>query len=161
MPHRSLRLPATLLSLLLVAGCALDAGVRPTTAPVQHGWVGAEARSAPLPPVPDWWRGFGSLELNALQSTARADNLEIAAAVARIEQADALVRVAGANLLPSVDFGGSGSRSRSAAGESGNSRYANRFGLTLSASYEVDFWGKNAAATRTYRMAARFGWPRL
>ena len=154
MPCPRLRLHTAMLALLLVGGCALDAGVRPTTAPVQHGWVGAEARSAPLPPVPDWWRGFGSLELNALQSTARADNLEIAAAVARIEQADALVRVAGANLLPSVDFGGSGSRSRSAAGESGNARYANRFGLTLSASYEVDFWGKNAAATRSAAWAA-------
>ncbi|WP_374445705.1 efflux transporter outer membrane subunit [Stella sp.] len=150
---RSARLPA-LTALLLVAGCALDANVRPTTAPVQARWVGAEAPSQPLPVVPDWWRSFESLELNALQSAARADNLELAAAVARIEQADALVRTAGANLLPGLDLGGSGARSRSAAGDSGNARLANRFGLTLSASYEIDFWGRNAAATRSAAWAA-------
>ncbi len=136
------------LLLPIVAGCALQANVPPATTPTQAAWQGAQSATAPLPPAPDWWRTFDSLELNALQSSARADNLEIAAAVARIEQADALVRVAGANLLPTVDFGSNASRSRSAAGEGGSARYRNQFSASLSASYEVDFWGKNRAGAR-------------
>ncbi|BBK41327.1 RND transporter [Allostella vacuolata] len=136
----------------MLAACALEAGVPPVTTPQQAAWVGAPAGDQRLPVIAEWWRLFDSLELNALQSAARADNLELAAAVARIEQADALVRVAGANLLPSVDFSSSGSRRRSAG--DGGQRYSNQFGLSLSASYEVDFWGKNRAATRSASWAA-------
>ena len=51
-------------------------------------------------PTLDWWRGFRSKELTELIEEARAANLDIAAAVAQIEQADAQSRVAGAPLLP-------------------------------------------------------------
>ena len=61
---------------------------------------------AALPPL-DWWRGFRSKELTAVIEEARATNLDIAAAVARIVQADAQARVAGAPLLPNVTLDGS------------------------------------------------------
>ncbi len=51
-------------------------------------------------PTLDWWRGFGSPELTALMEEAQRVNLDIAAAVARFKQADALARQAGAALLP-------------------------------------------------------------
>ena len=46
-------------------------------------------------PAPDWWRGFRSRELTTLVERAQLANLDIAAAVARIEQADAQTRIAG------------------------------------------------------------------
>ncbi|BBK33227.1 NodT family efflux transporter outer membrane factor (OMF) lipoprotein [Stella humosa] len=145
----------SVLLLPILAGCAgLDARVPPATTPSQAAWVGATGADQPLPPAPDWWRSFESLELNALQSAARADNLEIAAAVARIEQADALVRVAGANLLPTVDFGANTSRSRSGGGSGGSASYRSQYSLSLSASYEIDFWGKNRASARGAQWAA-------
>src|SRR5262249_42123266 len=55
-----------------------------------------------LPPL-DWWRSFGSRELTLLMEEAQTANLDIAAAVARIQQADALVRIANASLLPTLD----------------------------------------------------------
>ncbi len=66
---------------------------------------------AALPPL-DWWRGFRSKELTALIEEARTSNLDIAAAVAQIVQADAQARVAGAPLLPGVALNGSATRSR-------------------------------------------------
>ena len=63
-------------------------------------------------PALDWWRGFRSRELTTLIEAAQTANLDIAAAVARIVQADAQVRIAGAPLLPVVDFNGSAQRSR-------------------------------------------------
>ena len=56
-------------------------------------------RTAAFPAL-DWWRGFRSAELTALIEEAQTANLDIAAAVARIMQADAQARIAGAPLLP-------------------------------------------------------------
>src|SRR5882757_1982642 len=56
---------------------------------------------AALPPL-DWWRGFRSRELTEIIEETRSANLDIAAAVARVVQADAQSRIAGAALLPSV-----------------------------------------------------------
>ena len=54
-------------------------------------------------PAGDWWTGFGSPELNALIARARARNFDIQAAIARVRQADAQVRITGAALLPTLN----------------------------------------------------------
>ena len=64
-------------------------------------------------PTLDWWRGFRSKELTEIIDEARAANLDIAAAVAQIEQADAQSRIAGAPLLPAVGLTGDATRARS------------------------------------------------
>ena len=109
---------------------------------------------AAVPPL-DWWRGFHSKELTEVIEEARAANLDIAAAVARIVQADAQARVTGATLLPSVGLNGSAtrirtSRSTSAGGTTGSLGGSERdlLSTSLSASYEIDFWGKNRSALR-------------
>jgi len=99
-------------------------------------------------PAPDWWRGFRSRELTSLVERAQSANLDIAAAVARVEQADAQTRIAGAPLLPFIGFDSSASRSGTGT-TSGTSSYR----AVLNASYEIDLWGKNRAALR----AAEYG----
>ncbi|MGI4944810.1 MAG: efflux transporter outer membrane subunit [Janthinobacterium lividum] len=54
-------------------------------------------------PSAEWWRNFRSAELDGLIATARAYNTDLAAAAARIVQADAQVRISGAPLLPTVN----------------------------------------------------------
>jgi NodT family efflux transporter outer membrane factor (OMF) lipoprotein len=124
-----------------------------------------------------WWRGFASKELTDLIEEAITSNLDIAAAVGRIVQADAQSRIAGAPLLPIVDANadasrslasnttGSSSSSSSGSSSSSSSRspsrriYTNQFAVALSASYEIDFWGKNRAAQRATEelaVASRF-----
>ena len=68
----------------------------------------AESRTPPY----NWWRQFRSRELSAIIEQAHAANLDIAAAVARIVQADAQARITGAALLPAVDFNGNTTRAR-------------------------------------------------
>jgi NodT family efflux transporter outer membrane factor (OMF) lipoprotein len=68
-------------------------------------------------------------------------------------QADAQSRISGAPLLPIVDLNASASRSRSSqtmgtGGGGGGSAERSVYSASLSASYEIDFWGKNRAALR-------------
>ncbi len=116
----------------------------------------AAGAQAALPPL-DWWRSFHSRELTKLIEEAREANLDIAAAVARIVQADAQARIAGAPLLPAVDLDANATRSRSSqsTGSVNSGAFAgsgrserNLFSASLTASYEIDFWGKNRAALR-------------
>jgi multidrug efflux system outer membrane protein len=98
--------------------------------------------------------------LTEIIEEARSANLDIAAAIARIVQADANARIAGAPLLPTVDFNGNaqhsqqskttGSSSLINISRSGGSFKIinNNLSATLDASYEIDFWGKNRSALR-------------
>ncbi|MPZ37872.1 MAG: efflux transporter outer membrane subunit [Rhizobiales bacterium] len=114
------------------------------------------AQSLPpaAPPSLDWWRGFRSKELTTLIEEAQTANFDIAAAVAKIIQADAQSKIVGAPLLPAADFDASATRSR----QPGGPDRAN-LQVALSASYEIDFWGKNRATSRAAQesaIAARF-----
>jgi NodT family efflux transporter outer membrane factor (OMF) lipoprotein len=154
--------PALLAVSTLQGGCALSiADPPPAGLDIPATYQGA-AGKAGVQPAPDWWRSFRSAELSALVERAIAANYDIAAAVARIEQADAQVRIVGAQLLPAGGLTGL----RSASRESGAAIGLNRrlpdtrlHRVSLSASYEIDFWGKNAvlvrAAERT-ALASRF-----
>jgi outer membrane protein, multidrug efflux system len=112
-------------------------------------------------PTVDWWRGFRSKELTEVIEEARAANLDIAAAVARIVQADAQSRIAGAPLLPIVSLNGSASRLRTSQstsfGETSGSLGGSErdfLSTSLTASYEIDFWGKNRSALRAAEQTA-------
>ena len=120
-------------------------------------------RGVPLGPPPslDWWRGFQSPELTGLIEQAQTANYDIAAAIARIEQADAASKVVGAPLFPLVNFNGSATRSRSSqAGGSGailgggGGSERSVYSMALNASYEIDFWGKNRANSRAAQESA-------
>lgn len=105
------------------------------------------ATNAPVWPSPEWWSGFGSAELTNLEQTAQANNLDIAQAQARLVQADARARQAGAALLPTLNANGSGTYFYGQSG--GASAHETDFSLGLGASYELDFWGKNRAAVES------------
>jgi NodT family efflux transporter outer membrane factor (OMF) lipoprotein len=108
------------------------------------GWYRA-AREVPPgpPPALDWWRGFRSRELTALIEEAQTSNFDIAVAIARIIQADAQSKIAGAPLLPAADLDASVTRSRPPGGPDRTT-----WRSAISASYEIDFWGKNRATSR-------------
>jgi outer membrane protein, multidrug efflux system len=107
-------------------------------------------------PALDWWRGFRSKELTALMQEAQIFNLDIAVAAAEIIQADAQVGVSGAPLLPSITgtvnaqqehFGSqTGSTNSLITGATGsNGSNISQYSSGLTASYMLDFWGKNRA----------------
>jgi outer membrane protein, multidrug efflux system len=109
-------------------------------------------------PSADWWQGFGSPELNGLISQAQKANDDIASAIARVRQADAEVLIAGAPLLPSVGVGIDASRQQTKASVTAppgtKPIHYNQFSAQASASYQLDFWGKNLAIRNAARYTA-------
>jgi NodT family efflux transporter outer membrane factor (OMF) lipoprotein len=152
---------------LALSGCLLtDDKLDPALdipAAYSAGPKSEKAAQAALPKL-DWWRGFKSRELSEIIEQARESNLDIAAAVARIVQADAQSRIAGSALLPIVDADGGASKSQSSGntgtGGGGGSRVRPTIhSASLTASYEIDFWGKNRALLQSAEqtaVAARF-----
>lgn len=100
-------------------------------------------------PALDWWRGFRSKELTSLMEDAQTANLDIAVAYAQIVQADAQVGISGAPLLPSITGTGTAERVRDAASSIGGTSSPpvkfSQYNVGLTASYMIDFWGKNRA----------------
>ena len=137
------------------AGCVLTEDL-PNSAldvPAQYKYAGKSYTGKPVaPPALDWWRGFRSSELTQLMEEAQTVNLDITAAVSRMRQADALARQAGAALLPNLSASGSETYSRtsgsSASGLSIGGREVVNYSTSLSASYQLDFWGQNRDALR-------------
>jgi multidrug efflux system outer membrane protein len=101
-------------------------------------------------PKGSWWEVFNDPVLNDLQARARAGNLRLQAAAARVEQARAVSGATQANALPTVELAPDAARYRVSRNRPdqpskvpGNEAYTtNRFRVPLYASYEVDLWGK-------------------
>ena len=146
------------------AGCILTKDLPDPALDVPEGYKAARLSTATdAPPTLDWWRGFRSRELTGLMEEAQTVNMDIAAATARFRQADAQARIAGAALLPSLNGNGQESYSRtsgsSASGLTNGGREVVNYSASLSASYELDFWGKNrdaAQAAEETAVANRF-----
>jgi NodT family efflux transporter outer membrane factor (OMF) lipoprotein len=107
--------------------------------------------------------------LDGLIADARANNQNLAAAAARVVQADAQVAINGSPLLPTVTATGSANYTRSGSTRSSASGlttsqttststyYDSRQYSALGAiSYEVDFWGKNRATYQSAQAAALY-----
>ena len=88
-------------------GCVLTQDIPDPALDVPGAYKYGGPRAEDAPPALDWWRGFNSTEMTTLMEEAQRVNLDIAAAVARMLQADALARQAGAALLPAVQGNGS------------------------------------------------------
>jgi outer membrane protein, multidrug efflux system len=141
--------------ILLVSVGALALAACATTSPVPQraasdvptAFEQPVAEAAPIWPKPDWWRGFGSEELDSLIAATQGGNLNVAAAETRILQADARVREVGSALLPTVSIGGDTNL------RSGSN--ATPTGISLGASYEFDFWGRNRSLLRAAEASNR------
>ena len=145
------------------AGCILTRDLPDPALDIPEGYKAARLTRADAPPTLDWWRGFRSPELTMLMEEAQTVNLDVAAATARFIQADAQARVAGAALLPSLSGTGQQTYSRSSgsssSGLTNGGREVVNYQSSLSASYELDFWGKNrdaAQAAEETAIATRF-----
>ena len=149
-------LTRALLALAVVttsAGCILTKDLPDPALDVPAGYKAARLSDPNgATPTLDWWRGFRSRELTQLMEEAQTVNLDIAAATSRILQADAQARITGAALLPTLNGAGQETYSRtsgsSASGLTNGGREVVTYSSSLSASYEIDFWGKNRDAAR-------------
>lgn len=150
---RNARLGCMALALAALGGCATQKAQPDGQPPALAApWKQAAAAAGPDDAVsPQWWQAFGSAELGGLVQAAQSQSLDIAAAMARVRQAEAFTRQAGAALLPSLNGGLSAQRANHAQAAGGS---ASVYAASLTASYEVDFWGRNRAT----RDAAQASW---
>lgn len=138
------KIACTLSAALLLSACAVGPDYARPDVAVHDQWAGEIPIGASQVIEPDWWRSFDSAELDALIAQALAQNLDLRAALHRVEQARANVRVAGAPLLPAVGATAGASRTYTdpAVGPSGSQ---NNFRGGLGVSYELDLFGGNIA----------------
>lgn len=136
------------LLLLLLTGCNLMPTFELKSGEIPQEWRHADNAPAAADIPSDWWRQFGSAELNTLIELALANNNDLAAAEQRIKQARAQAKMAGASLWPQAGISAAYSASHNDLGES------RKQSLDLPISYEVDLW----AANRGRRDAGQARW---
>jgi multidrug efflux system outer membrane protein len=105
----------------------------------------------------NWWTLYQDQTLNDLMVKALQNNTDIKLAVARIEEADAVMREVGAFLLPQIDLDAGAKRSRvteAGANQIFSSNPRNNYNLQLGTSFEIDFWGKLSRAKESARAQA-------
>ncbi|HEX6733617.1 MAG TPA: efflux transporter outer membrane subunit [Azonexus sp.] len=130
---------------LALAGCAVGPDyLRPAA-----GLPGAYSEAAPTAAsaVIDnrWWTLFADPTLDDLVDQALRNNADLRTAVARVEQASAVAREAGAAYFPEINVEASGSNrklsTKTATWNSNSPDIQRSRGAALTASYEIDLWG--------------------
>ena len=145
-----MRTATALFALTLLGACSLGPAYEKPQVETPARFDAGAAASADVWPDREWWRGFGSRELDALIAQGVDGNRNLRAAVARIRQAEAQARIAGADLYPSLSAGLSDSRAKRAQTNPSSTTSRGGTGVTtwtgsLTASYQVDLFGENSA----------------
>jgi NodT family efflux transporter outer membrane factor (OMF) lipoprotein len=159
-----------MLNAVTLMGCAVGPDYRPAPLALRrfHNASAVEARTtaAPAPPLDRWWTGFGDPVLTSIVERALDQNLDLAAALARVDQARAAARGAGAALLPTADATAQATTVRvsleSPIGAIGRhlpgfDRNFSLYDIGVGASWEIDLFGglrRGAEAARAEAEAA-------
>jgi NodT family efflux transporter outer membrane factor (OMF) lipoprotein len=144
------------LPLLLSTACAAipDLGVKPLPhAALDYASSRSLEGSRSAWPSNGWWRSYGDRQLDGLIDEALARSPDLAAASARVRQAQGLTQQAGAALLPQIDATAQiadQNQSRNILGPGGHvAKGWHDTGLSAgSFSFDLDLFGKNRAALR-------------
>jgi len=144
---------------LLAAACAVGPNYKtPTTPPAVFQNAAADTFTAANPEA-DWWKGFGDPVLDQLVTKALGDNLDIAIAVARVDEARALFRDARLDQLPRVAASGTYQTSDQQQPGSGGQRVeSDTYQAGFDAGWEIDLFGRvrrGVEAARAERGAAQ------
>lgn len=130
---------------LMVAGCSVTSEYRRPTAITPKQWKNKMPAQDPVASAiaANWWKQFGSDELDRLIAEALNNNMDLTAAKERIRQFRALAKIAGAPLWPALNASGSFDytdrpRSIRSTGTGGGSEV---WQGGWNVAYEVDLWG--------------------
>lgn len=138
---------AALLTPLWLAACATPAPQSTLTVPARFDQA---STAAPAETQVRWWTVFEDPQLDALVQATLDHNRDLRAALARIERARALGRVEAAALLPSgsANVGAERARVPAVVTGTGQARTEDRVGASVTASWEIDLFGRLRSAAR-------------
>ena len=149
------------LAIVLVAACAISACGVAKLGPDYQRPVMDVPSSLPAPGTATqvnwlaWWKGFNDPVLDALLQEAATNSQDLALASARMAEARAVLDQNQSNFYPTVDLNASSTRRRTSQNASSFNpnvgAFSNDQQLGLTASYEIDFWGKYARADEAAR----------
>ncbi|MCB1227130.1 MAG: efflux transporter outer membrane subunit [Verrucomicrobiales bacterium] len=131
---------------LLQSSCLLGPkGELPAAAEPSAFKGAAESGSVERPMRPEWWTVFHDARLDALAERIEGENLQLRAALARVDQAYAALGVDAALRVPRLDGAAGATRNRASKGGLGGGFFGvdttqYRAGLLLD--WEVDLWGR-------------------
>lgn len=149
------RMAAGICALSLVSGCVQGPDyVKPTVEVPSNYRFGQHAPGpAQLEPEEAWWDGFGDPNLDKLVTEALTTNRDLRMATARVDEFAAILAGTRSQGRPQVGYAGSGSRSR--ASEEKLPAFVDplstTFSTLLSASWEIDLWGRIRRETEAAR----------
>ncbi len=148
-PMRTARLAALAATALAVAGCSLAPAYTPPpmATPQAYKEVGPWTPASPADGAPrgDWWTVYGDQTLDGLEQRIETDNPDLAAALARYDEARALAAQARSALFPQVDAAASSTANRQSEARPLRIGGPNNFNddiVGATASYELDLWGR-------------------
>lgn len=134
---------------VVLSGCMVGPDYHRPSAPVAPqykeappaGW--AAATPADKAPKGDWWTDFNDDLLNQLEPMVAVSNQTVRQSYANYQEALAEVKVADAQLFPTVGVSAAVTRAREAAGASGTGKgvVINSGSLEATASWTPDIWG--------------------
>ncbi len=146
LPRRFLSIRLLFGAVLMLVSCATPQAPpasQQAALPVEQTWR-AGADSEPRLVDDGWLSNFDDQRLSNLVEEALQNNRDLQGSVAKVAEAEARARQAGANLLPTVDL-----TTGAASSGTGNSSGANSlFNLGLQVSWEADLWGRIRSETR-------------
>jgi multidrug efflux system outer membrane protein len=151
--RRRLAFLLAVLATLALGACATS-GSPSAPAPGMPGAWGESGASDAIALTRDWWRGFGSAELSGLIDAALSASPDMGIAAEHVRQAEAQVRIAGATLFPVLNFSAGTGRSETRP-QGGSWSGENSSSAALSASYEIDLWGRIASGVRSAESSLR------
>lgn len=140
---------------LLLGACALQPNYRQPTLPVPASWNNAAGgtASSPAPPVArSWWTQLHDPAIDQLVSAGLGDNPTLAEAVARLDQARALVKAQDAAKLPAIGIEGSATRSRDRISPTGGPGNQTSAALGARLTWELDLWRRVRESANAARM---------
>jgi len=100
-----------------------------------------------------WWSGFGDPALNALVAEALMNNRDLRIAAARVDEFEAILAGTKSQGRPQIGYGLSGNRSRASEQKIPDfvDPLSSTFSAVLSASWEIDLWGRIRRETEAAR----------
>ncbi len=140
---------AASLLVFIAAGCAVGPDYEVPVIESPDAWQNAAAEDVQTnaPVIQQWWSAFGDATLESLIVQAKDSSLDLEMAVSRIREARAQHQIAGGDYWPQVGLGGDGTRAQTPELYwTGGDNPATNWGFGVSASWEIDVWGKNRRA---------------